>query len=160
MDERNPLIQQDCAKPVWYKRKRFIAVCSALAIAACVTVIIVVIVITVPVVVIKNKHCSYSNSYDCLKDVSETCQWCFTDKDGSGYCEPWMDDPDTGLTPLQCTALSDVGVCIAYGFATNEDQEACETFTPSWRSKPCRWSNPTGNCYEDSGMGPTGCCFD
>ena len=157
MDESNPLIQQNAAATPWYKRRVFIisaAVCTILALVAVIVTVATCIVFVRPI-----SKCSYSNSYDCVTKGFE-CQWCYTDKDGSGYCEGWRNDPNTGYTPLTCSP-SDASMCMAYGFFTKEVESACISFSPYGRSDTCHWKNPYGNCYkEDPPYGPIGCCWD
>ena len=154
MDEKRSLIQQTDLKP-WYKRRAIIVVGVVCAVLVFVT--IVVTVATVAAVVPGNSKCTYDNAYDCV-DGGRWCLWCYN-SDGTGQCKEPYNDPTTSQWPLTCSEQINF-MCNAYGFATNQDQASCESFTPHGCPQPCHWSNPTGNCYSDSGLGPIGCCFN
>lgn len=155
MDEKRTLIQQTDIKP-WYKRRVVVVGAVVCAVLVFVT-IVVVVVATVAAVVPRNSKCAYDNAYDCVYD-DRWCLWCYN-SDGTGQCKVPYNDPATGQWPLTCSEQINF-MCIAYGFATNQDQASCESFTPHGCPQSCRWSNPTGNCYSDSGVGPIGCCFN
>ena len=165
MDERRPLIQQNDTSLPWYKRKRVIVIVGVVAVL--VFMVLLVLVATVATLagvgLLSRKQCTYDNAYDCMKAEKDStyCVWCFNSNGTAGECKVPHDDPDTGFLPLTCSMQIAV-VCQAYGFATHEDKESCESFTLRGCSNPCcRWSNPTGNCYtDDPPYGPVGCCFD
>lgn len=159
MDQNYPLIQgRDGISTPWYKRKSFIIGVGVCAIIAVVVIIVTVATVAVIVPGSRNK-CSSDTSEGCFESDADFCQWCYTDKDGSGYCEGWRNDPATGNTPLNCVP-NKAFLCQAYGFATHQDEATCRSFIPPGRSDPCQWVDHPQGCYQDSGNGPLGCCFD
>lgn len=153
--DSDPLIQRGDQPLVfpWYKRKSVIVIIALVGVFA---VCMALVVIVVPVALTHGSKCAYSNPYDCTNGpgLDDLCMWCFN-SDGTGLCKL---PPKDGPEPLNCSP-QEAFYCIAYGFATNQNETACLSFDQCSHSSCCRWSNPHGNCYYDDGTGPIGCCF-